>query len=464
MAIIARMNSAQTTLRIGCGAGFAGDRLEPALVLATQGALDYLVLECLAERTIALAQLERLKDSERGYDPLLVKRFEMLLPAIKQFGVTVISNLGAANPIAAGRALIALAAKLKLPIKVAVVTGDDVLDRLGANALTMETGKPLSDYPNIVSANAYLGAEALLPAFVTKPDVIITGRVADPSLFLAPMIHHFGWDQADWERMGRGTAIGHLLECAGQVTGGYFADPGVKDVPGLAHLGFPFAAVDADGSAFISKVPGTGGFVNRQTTTEQLLYEVTDPTAYLTPDVTADFSQVEFHDLGQDRVAVRGAHGMPRPETLKVSVGYRAGWVGEGEISYAGPNARARAVLAGEIVNERLSELAGERLRELRIDLIGINATHRTDFGTGGEPYEVRLRVAGRTDERETAELIGREIESLGTNGPAGGGGFRRWVTEKIGVVSTLIPRSHVQTKVTVMTTQDQPEHAHEAA
>ena len=464
MAIIARMNSAQTTLRIGCGAGFAGDRLEPALVLATQGALDYLVLECLAERTIALAQLERLKDSERGYDPLLEKRFEMLLPAIKQFGVTVISNLGAANPIAAGRALIALAAKLKLPIKVAVVTGDDVLDRLGANALTMETGKPLSDYPNIVSANAYLGAEALLPAFEAKPDVIITGRVADPSLFLAPMIHHFGWSQTDWERMGRGTAIGHLLECAGQVTGGYFADPGVKDVPGLAHLGFPFAAVDADGSAFISKVPGTGGFVNRQTTTEQLLYEVTDPTAYLTPDVTADFSQVEFHDLGQDRVAVRGAHGKPRPETLKVSVGYRAGWVGEGEISYAGPNARARAVLAGEIVNERLSELAGERLHELRIDLIGINATHRTDFGAGGEPYEVRLRVAGRTDERETAELIGREIESLGTNGPAGGGGFRRWVTEKIGVVSTLIPRAHVQTKVTVMTTQDQPEHAHEAA
>ena len=452
------------SLRIGCGAGFAGDRLEPALVLATQGALDYLVLECLAERTIALAQLERLKNPERGYDPLLEKRFEMLLPAIKQFGVTVISNLGAANPIAAGHALIRLARKLQLNITVAVVTGDDVLDRMTASTLTLETAKPLSDYANIISANAYLGAEALLPALVLKPDVIITGRVADPSLFLAPMIHHFGWTPDDWERLGRGTAIGHLLECAGQVTGGYFADPGKKNVRGLAHLGFPFAAIDADGSAFISKVPGTGGVVNRQTATEQLLYEVTDPTAYITPDVVADFSQIELHDLGQDRVALRGARGKLRTDTLKVSVGYRAGWVGEGEISYAGPNARARAALAGEIVSERLSELAGERLRELRIDFIGINATHRTDFAAGMEPYEVRLRVAGRTEDRETAELIGREIESLGTNGPAGGGGFRRWVTEKIGVVSTLIPRAHVQTKVTTMSTEDHPEHIDETA
>ena len=443
------------TLRIGCGAGFAGDRLEPALVLATQGALDYLVLECLAERTIALAQLERLRNPARGYDPLLEARFEMLLPAIKQFGVTVMTNMGAANPLAAGQALLRLARKLKIDLKVAVVTGDDVLDRLAANALTLENHRPLSDYREIVSANAYLGADALLPALAEKPDVVITGRVADPSLFVAPMAYRFGWALDDWERIGKATAIGHLLECAGQITGGYFADPGKKDVQGLAHLGFPFAAVDREGGAFISKVPGTGGMVNRQTVTEQLLYEVTDPTAYITPDVVADFSQVELHDLGQDRVALRNAHGRVQTDTLKVSVGYRAGWVGEGEISYAGPNAQARAVLAGEIINERLAERAAERITELRIDLIGINAAHRSDFGAKMGPYEVRLRVAGRADEREVAQLIGREIEALGTNGPAGGGGFRHWVTEKVGIVSTLMPRKHVETKVTVMSTDD---------
>ena len=435
-----------TTMRIGCGAGFQGDRFEPAVVLASQGGLDWLMLECLAERTIALSTLERMRDPEAGYDILLDRRLRTLLPELKKNGVRLITNMGAANPLGAGRRIAALARELGLHMRVAVVTGDDVARHLHPGIPVMETGNPVTDVPGIVSANAYLGAESLLPAIATGADIVIGGRIADPSLVVAPILHHFGWRLDDWDLLARATVIGHLLECAGQVTGGYFADPGKKDVPGVAHLGFPFAAVDEDGSAYISKVPGTGGIVTLATVKEQLLYEVTDPAAYITPDVVADFTSVRLKDLGADRVHVSGARGRARTATYKASVGYRAGWVGEGEISYAGPNARARAQLAADIIRERV----GDELPDTRYDLIGINATHRTDFGSGIEPYEVRVRVAGLYAKRADAERIGWEIEALGTNGPAGGGGFRKSVIERIGVVSALLPRDVVRTDVTV--------------
>ena len=435
-----------TTIRIGCGAGFQGDRFEPAVVLASQGGLDWLMLECLAERTIALSTLERMRDPEAGYDILLDRRLRTLLPELKKNGVRLITNMGAANPLGAGRRIAALARELGLDMRVAVVTGDDVARHLHPGIPVMETGRPVTDVKGIVSANAYLGTESLLPAIETGADIIIGGRIADPSLVVAPILHHFGWHLDDWDMLARATVIGHLLECAGQVTGGYFADPGKKDVPGVAHLGFPFAAVDEDGSAFISKVPGTGGMVTLQTVKEQLLYEVTDPAAYITPDVVADFTSVRLKDLGADRVHVSGGRGRARTATYKVSVGYRAGWVGEGEISYAGPNARARAQLAADIIRERV----GDELPDTRYDLIGINATHRTDFGSNIEPYEVRVRVAGLYARRADAERIGWEIEALGTNGPAGGGGFRKSVIERIGVVSALVPRDVVHTDVTV--------------
>ncbi|MBL8379096.1 MAG: DUF1446 domain-containing protein [Burkholderiales bacterium] len=434
------------TMRIGCGAGFQGDRFEPAVLLASQGGLDWLMLECLAERTIALATLARLRDPEAGYDALLERRLATLLPELKKNGVRLITNMGAANPLAAGRRTLALARELGLKMRVAVVTGDEVSGHLHRGIPVMESGRPVTEVEDIVSANAYLGAEALLPAIATGADIIIGGRIADPSLAVAPIAHHFGWRLDDWQRLGAATVVGHLLECAGQVTGGYFADPGKKDVPGLAHLGFPFAAVDADGSALISKVPGTGGLVSAQTVKEQLLYEVTDPSAYITPDVVADFTGVRVTDLGDDRVHVTGGRGRERTPTYKASVGYRAGWLGEGEISYAGPNARARAELAAAIIRERI----GEDLPATRYDLVGINAVHRSDFGADIEPYEVRMRVAGLYATRAEAERLGMEVEALGTNGPAGGGGFRRSATERIGVVSALIPREVVRTQVTV--------------
>ncbi len=441
----------QKTIRIGSGSGFQGDRIEPAVILAAQGNLDYLALECLAERTIALANLRRLQDPGAGYDELLEERLEPLLPLIIKNGTRLITNMGAANPFAAGHAVLRLARKLGLHLKVAVLEGDDVLTLMKPDMPVMESGKRLEAYGELVSANVYLGVEQLLPALETRANVIITGRVADPSLFLAPLLYEFGWALDDWARLGRGTVVGHLLECAGQVTGGYFADPGVKEVPGIAHLGFPFADVNAEGEALLGKVAGTGGLIDARTVKEQLFYEVLDPTAYTTPDVVADFTQVAVEELGGDRVRITRAGGRARTATLKTSVGYRAGWVGEGEMSYAGPNAVARARLAGEIMQERI----GDDIPNLRIDLIGMDAAHRTDFGHPHEPYEVRLRVAGATDTRRLAERIGREVEALATNGPAGGGGFRRSVAEKIGIVSVLLDREQVQSTITVLDTSN---------
>jgi len=433
-------------LRIGSGAGFSGDRLEPAVVLAERGALQFLGLECLGERTVALAQLRKRRDPALGYDPLLVRRMELLLPLLRRNGIRLITNMGAANPLAAADAILRIARAKKLPIRVAVVTGDDVHERIGPDNVTLEDGTPLGRFGELVSANAYLGVAALLPALETGADIVITGRVADPSLFLAPMVQHYGWLLDDFDRLARGTSVGHLLECAGQLCGGYFAEPGRKEIPDMAQLGFPYADVDADGNAELGKVAGTGGRISLATAKEQLLYEVTDPNGYVTPDVIADFTMASLREVGPDRVAVSGVTGKRRPDQLKVSVGYLAGYVGEGEISYAGANAEARARLAGEIVRQRL---AGE-FPELRVDLIGSTALHGKAFDVTARPYEVRLRVAARAPTAERAMLVGEEVEALYTNGPGGGGGTRKYVHEQIGIVSTLLERERVPSKVTL--------------
>src|SRR5215470_1701839 len=400
-------------VRIGAGAAFSGDRIDPARVLAERGDLDYLVFECLAERTIALAQLRKRRDGSKGYDPLLERRMDALLPLMGRHRFRVVSSMGAANPQGAGRLVLELGARHGVPVSVGVVTGDDVLANLDPSSPTLETGAPVSDYAPLVSANAYLGAEALLPALASKARVVLTGRVADPSLFVGPLAYDFGWSTDDVDAMAAGTLVGHLLECAGQLCGGYFADPGCKDVEGMADLGFPFADVDPSGAAVVGKVDGTGGAINLATAREQLLYEVHDLRAYLTPDVSADFSSVELRQAGRDRVALRGARGNARPKQLKVSVGYVAGYLGEGEIGYAGRNALARAKLAGEIVRARLSR----ELDELRVDLIGSTSLHGRAFDSAENPYEIRLRVAGRARDAALAARVGEEVEALYTNG-----------------------------------------------
>lgn len=432
-------------VRIGAGSGFSGDRIEPAVELAEHGRLQYLVFECLAERTIALAQLARRRDPDGGYDPLLVARMRAVLPACRRQGIRIVTNMGAANPLAAARRVAQVARDLGLGgMRIAAVTGDDVTDRLRGADTALDEGGTLATLGNrLVSANAYLGAAPIMQALAEGAEVVVTGRVADPALFLGPLMHEFGWAEDDWTKLGRGTLIGHLLECAGQVTGGYFADPGFKDVPDLARLGFPLAEVDAAGNAIITKVVGSGGRVTPATCTEQLLYEVHDPARYLQPDVAADFSAVRIKSTGEDAVHVSGADGAPRTGMLKVSVGCHEGWFGEGQISYAGPGAVARGRLALEVVRERL-RLIGHEAEDMRFELIGVDSILGPAEGAA-EPREVRLRVAGRCASPEEAERIGHEVDSLYLNGPASGGGVVKSVREVIGIRSCLIPEAEAR-------------------
>jgi hypothetical protein len=447
---IAAGDSALRSIRIGSGAGYSGDRIEPAVELAEKGGIDYLVFECLGERTVALAQQARMKNPEAGYDPLLEERMRAVLPLCAAKGIRIVTNMGAANPQAAARKTAEIAKSLGLSLKVAAVIGDDVLDACKASDLPiMEFDGTIKQLGNrLLSANAYLGAEPMAQALDAGADIVITGRASDPALFLAPMIHAFGWAMDDWNLLGQGTVAGHLLECAGQITGGYFADPGYKDVEGLARLGFPIGEVGEDGSLVITKVEGSGGAVTAQTCKEQLLYEVHDPTKYLQPDVTADFSQVRIEEIAPDRVRISGGRGARRPDTLKISVGYVDGYIGEGQISYAGPGALARGRLALEIVRERL-KLTGVQSSELRFDLIGVDSLHGREVSAhANEPYEVRVRVAGRTENLREAIRIGNEVETLFTNGPAAGGGAFKSARDIVAVASVLLPRDQAKPSV----------------
>ncbi|NQW94358.1 MAG: DUF1446 domain-containing protein, partial [Polaromonas sp.] len=361
------------------------------------------------------------------------------------------TNMGAANPLAAGHEVVRVARELVIQkLRVAVVLGDDVLVQIQSQKLPlMETGKTLASLGNtVISANAYIGAQGIVDALAQGADVIITGRVADPALFLAPLIHEFGWAMDDWDRLGKGTLIGHLLECAGQVTGGYFADPSYRDVPNLARLGFPLAEVSSDGSAVITKVSSSGGCVTVATCASQLLYEIENPAAYLQPDVVADFSNVTLKQIGSDRVQVGGATGQKRPDKLKVTVGHRDGFIGEGQISYAGLGAQGRGQLALDVLKERLTDM---KVLDSRFELIGVNAIHGPALAEGYTPYEVRARVAMRVTTRLEAEHVAHEVEAMYLNGPASGGGVTQSVREVIAAASVLIPRDWVQTSVTLL-------------
>lgn len=432
------------TVRIGAGAGFAGDRIDPAIELAESGRLDFLVFECLAERTIALSQLRKRIEPDGGYDPLLVERMTAVLPACRGNGTRVISNMGAANPRSAARKTIEIARELGLHgLRVACIEGDDVLHL--RSAFTTFDDQPLPDPETIISANAYLGADSVAEALASGADVVLTGRVADPSLFVGALLHAFGWSATSWEQLGQSTVIGHLLECAGQLTGGYFADPGYKDVPDLDRIGFPLAEVNQDGPALLTKMEGSGGIINLQTCREQLLYEVHDPSSYLTPDVTADFTHARFEPDGPNRMRVSGGTGKPRPIDYKVSVGVDDGLLAEGQISYAGPGALARAELAQIILERRLSRITPN----VRFDLIGMNAIHGKSAGRV-DPYEIRLRAAGRFTSEGDAHRLAREVESLYLNGPAGGCGVTFSVRENIAIVPALIARRHVTTNLSI--------------
>ena len=435
-------------LRVGCAAGFSGDRTDAAGpvvdTLVARGGASYLVFETLAERTLALAQLARRANPQGGYEPLLDLMIAPILAKCLAHRVRIVSNFGAANPMAAAQRVLAIAREqdLKAP-RVAVVHGDDLSGSSKRELLRKELGTRMNNI-EIVSANAYLGAELIAAALHAGADVVVTGRVADPSLVVGPVMAHFGIAPDDWMRLGAATMAGHLLECGSQVSGGYFADPGFKDVPDLHSVGFPIAEIADDGSCVIGKADDTGGLVTERTVKEQLLYEVHDPAAYLTPDVTADITQAEVRDAGRDRVALSGVRGTTRPERLKATVCYEGGWLAEGEISYAGAGAERRARLAGDVLRRRLPDL------ELRVDLIGAVSVFADDGGrllqskAAGGARDVRLRVAASHPERAAAERLAREVTALYTCGPAAGGGVRTSVRSRLETMSCFLPRESI--------------------
>ena len=436
--------------RVGNCAGFSGDRVDaPGPVVDTLiewGGPCAVFFETLGERTVALAQLEKRRDPQRGYEPMLERLLEPILVRCAEHGIPIIGNFGAANPPGAAKLIAKLALRLGLPeLKIAVVYGDDVRDRLDITTHEVyeaDTGLNMGG-GDVVSANAYLSARPMVDALKAGAQVVVTGRTGDPSLALAPLIHHFGWAYDDWAKLAVGATAGHLLECGAQVTGGYYYDPGYKEIPDPANIGFPIAEVHADGRLVITKAARTGGLVNAQVVKEQLLYEIHDPGHYITPDVTLDFSQVTVVEIGENRVQVNGVRGGPAPQTIKATVCFDGGWLGEGEISYAGPNCVARAKAAADVLLQRL------KLRKLaveaRVDLIGIASVHsgdsgsrwRTDAHSDAQDIRVRLAVSARS--QDDADQAAREALALYCCGPAGGGGVRWRTTPRIRTQSYLL-------------------------
>lgn len=453
-----------TIFRVGNASGFSGDRVDAAApvvdTLIAMGGPSALFFETLAERTVALAQLEKRKNPERGYEPMLERLLEPVLVKCLRHGITLIGNFGAANPAAAARVIARLARRLgEDQARIAVVHGDDVqgLDLRQQTVYEADAGLDMGAGA-LIAANAYLSAQPLVQALQAGAQVVVTGRTGDPSLALAPLIHHFGWSLDDWQRLAVGATAGHLLECGAQITGGYFEDPGYKDVPDPANIGFPIAEVHADGSLFITKALRTGGLVTPQTVKEQLLYEIHDPSHYITPDVVLDLSDVVVESAGADRVQVKGMRGKPAPATVKVTACFEGGWLGEGEISYAGANCVARARRAAEVLRQRVAQR--QLPVSLRIDLIGLASVHDGDGGAlwhdaAATPQDVRVRLAASSVLQDDAEQAAREVLALYCCGPAGGGGVRWRTTQRIRTQSYLIDPALLRTGYTLQHAQE---------
>jgi hypothetical protein len=441
----------KTSIRIGAGAAWWGDRVEPAKLNAERGELDYLCFETMAEATVSAAQVRARRDPGfEGYDTYLDDRMQAVLPACVRNGTRIVTNQGWINPDRAAKRIVHWLQKMgHKGVKVASVNGSLITDRvLQLTDRIMENGQPTSTLAtNLISAEAYLGAEPIAQALAQGAQVVVTGRVADPSLFMAPMMHEFGWSPHDWAKLGQGMGIGHLMECGAQVTGGYFSDPGFKDVPEPWNFGFPIAEVEADGSAVLTKVAGTGGEVSLRTVKEQMLYEVHDPANYLTPDVVVDFTTARLEQVGPNRVRVSGIGGKPRTPTLKVSIGCTEGFIGEDMFFYAGPGALRRAELAKKILTERF-RIVGLEAEDIRIDFLGLNAIHGAATpASAPEPYEIAVRVAARTRTREQAIKVGREVDGMAVSGIAHTGKrvpHADRTREVIGVWSSLVPREAV--------------------
>jgi hypothetical protein len=430
-------------VRLGGGSAFFNDRLDAALELVEKGDIDVLMIETLAERTLALLHAAR-RAGGSGYWDKLADRLQVLLPACAKHKTRLVTNGGGAAPEACAAMIARLARERGLSMKVAAVTGDDVTALVRASdPILLETGEPFSKLgTDIISTNAYLGADAIAAAYAAGADVIVTGRVTDSALALGPIMATLGWSADDMDAMACGVLTGHLLECGGPATGGYFAEPGLKDVPDVDRIGFPIAEVRTDRSITITKPPGSGGRIDRHTIVEQILYEMHDPAAYITPDVTLDVTTLDLAESGAHEVRLSGARGHARPGTLKVLVGVDSGVLAEIEISYGGINADKRARLAADIIRKRAARNPMLGNQTIQYDLIGVNSVWPEE---GAPPVrDVRLRVAARVPDQRAANELITEVEALYVNGPAGGGGVRFATRPTIRTYTAFVPRADV--------------------
>jgi hypothetical protein len=439
-------------IRVANGQGFWGDWLEAPVRLVEDGPLDYLTLDYLAEVTMSILQKQRARDPASGYArdfPPLMARIER---RVKEGRVRVIANAGGINPLACAREVKRVAPSLSI----AVVTGDDLLPRLdemiagGCEFRNLDTDEPIASVRDRVqSANAYIGAFALAEALATGADVVISGRAADAALGLAPMVHAFGWKEDDWNLLAAGTVAGHIIECGAQSTGGN-CQKDWQSIPDLAHIGYPIVEVEPDGTAVVTKHAGSGGRVSAATVKEQLVYEIGDPRAYITPDCIADFTTIRLEEIGADRVRVSGVRGRPRTPFLKVSASYAAGWKAIGTLAYSRPDARAKAEAADRIVRTRLDEL-GLCFDEVHTELFGVNALHGAAAAACPDPAEVQVRIGVRGRDRAAVDRFTRELIPLVLTGPptaTGYGDGRPGVREVVAFWPALVPRDLVQTHV----------------
>ncbi len=450
------------SLRIASGQGFWGDLQRAPIDQARLGPIDVLVMDYLAEVTMSILQKQKLRDPSLGYARDFVDVVTELAPDVREKGFKIISNAGGVNPVACAEAIVEGARQRGAAgLKVAVVTGDDLLGRLDdllardVELQHMETGQLLADVRDrIVSANAYLGARPIAEALAQGADVVVTGRTTDTGLTLAPLVHRFGWAWDDWDKMAAGTVAGHILECGAQSSGGNFTD--WRRVPNMASIGFPIAEVSADGTFVVTKHEGTGGLVSRGTVAEQLLYEIGDPTDYITPDVVADFTSIQLEDEGDDRVRVSGIRGSADTPFLKVSAAYADGWKATSTLVYAWPEAAAKARAAASILRQRLDAL-GLAFDEVRAEIVGLNALSEVaeaDPAREADLDEVQLRVSVRGQDKAAVEQFGREIAPLILTGPSAVTGFaggRPRPSEVIAYWPALIPKTEVDAEIQVL-------------
>jgi len=442
-------------IRIANGQGFWGDWLEAPVRLVDQGPIDFLVLDYLAEVTMSILQKQKQDDPALGYArdfPPLIGR---LAKKLRERNIKVVANAGGVNPTACAHAVLKAAPELR----VAVVRGDDVLDRIddflarGYEMRDMDTGRPLSTVRDrILSANAYIGAFPLAEALGAGADVVIAGRSTDTALTLAPMVHKFAWKPDDWNKLAAGTIAGHIIECGAQCSGGN-CQVDWQSLPHMADVGYPIVEAEPDGSFVVTKHAGTGGRIHSDTVKEQLLYELGDPTNYITPDCVADFTTIRLQDLAPDRVGITGIRGGPRPETLKLSISYADGWKAIGTLVYSWPQAVEKARAADRIVRDRLKSL-GLTFDEIYTELFGLDACLGAVAPANPDPPEIQLRIGVRGPDRKAVDRFTRELIPLVLNGPPGATGFgegRPAVREIVAYWPALIPRSEIQTRVEVI-------------